>query len=117
VAIYNNDGLVIEKTNEEKRDTVEINLVHPVRKSEWIAAIVYCDNGAVAHTSPVYMIVDGKPTWSAEKGPAIIEKQLALIKKVEEEEKAQTPTDYGILERIEKAREFYKNMLSAMNGN
>jgi len=117
VAIYNNDGLVIEKTNEEKRDTVEINLVHPVRKSEWIAAIVYCDNGAVAHTSPVYMIVDGKPTWSAEKGPAIIEKQLALIKKVEEEEKAQTPTDFGILDRIEKARQFYKNMFSAMNGN
>jgi hypothetical protein len=115
IAIYNNDGLVVEKLNMGKSDSVEINLNHILKKSQWIAAVVYSDNGAVAHTTPVYVTVDGHPTWDAKKGPAIIQKQLELIKKTEDEEKAKTPVDAGILDRLEKGRQFYQNLLKEMN--
>jgi hypothetical protein len=115
IAIYNNDGLVVEKLNMGKSDSVEINLNYILKKSQWIAAVVYSDNGAVAHTTPVYVTVDGHPTWDAKKGPAIIQKQLELIKATEDEEKAKTPVDAGILERLEKGRQFYQNLLKEMN--
>lgn len=115
IAIYNNDGLVVEKINKEKSDSIEINLDHILNKSQWIAAVVYCDNGAVAHTTPVYMIVDGHPTWDANKGPDIIRKQMESIQKTEDEEKAKNPIDEGIIKRMNTAREFYRNLLSEMN--
>jgi hypothetical protein len=34
----------------ELPEDIEINLDHVVNKSQWIAAVVYCDNKAVAHT-------------------------------------------------------------------
>lgn len=114
IAIYNNDGLVIEKSNTEQSDSVEINLSHILKRSQWIAAVTYSDNGAVAHTTPVYVIVDGRPTFDVKKGPAIIKKQLELMQKVEDKEKANTPVDAGILKRIAKGREFYKSLLKEM---
>jgi hypothetical protein len=115
VAIYNNDGLVVEKINQEKSDSIEINLDHTLNKSQWIAAVVYCDNGAVAHTTPVYAIVDGHPTWDANKGPDIIRRQMEAIRKTEDEEKTKNIIDPGIIKRMETAREFYRNLLSEMN--
>lgn len=114
VAIYNNDGLVTEKINQEKSDSIEINFDHILKKSQWIAAVVYCDNGAVAHTTPVYMIVDGHPTWDVNKGSDIIRRQMEAIRKTEDEEKAKKTIDQGIIKRMETAREFYKNLLLEM---
>jgi hypothetical protein len=115
IAIYNNDGLVAENINSNKADEIEINLNHLLKKSQWIAAVVFCENGAVAHTTPVYAIVDGRPTWDAKKGPAIIQKQLDAIQKTEDEERVKPKFDQGIIERMNKAREFYKNLLQEMN--
>ncbi|MFL5773658.1 MAG: CehA/McbA family metallohydrolase, partial [Flavisolibacter sp.] len=115
IAIYNNDGLVVEKTNNKNSDSIEINMDHILKKSQWIAAVAYSNNGAVAHTTPVYVIVDGQPTWDRQKGPAIIARQLDLIQKTEDEEKAKVPVDAGILERLEKGRQFYKGLLNEMN--
>lgn len=114
VAIYNNDGLLAEKINKEKFDSIEIHLDHILKKSQWIAAVVYCDNGAVAHTTPVYMVVDGRPTWDVNKGPGIIRRQLASIQKTEEEERAKNTIDEGLIKRMNAAREFYRKMLSEM---
>lgn len=115
VAIYNNDGLVIEKLNPEKLNSLTINLSHKLDKSQWLTAVVFCDNGAVAHTSPIYFIVDRQPTWDKEKVPAIIQKQLDAIRKIEEEEKLKPKIDTGILERLDKAKRFYKNFLLQLN--
>lgn len=111
VAIYTTDGLLTEKLNPEKSDSILIELNHKLDKSQWLAAVVYCDNGAVAHTTPVYYIVDGKPTWSAKKAPAIIEKQMGLIRKIEEETKAKEIIDKGILYRLEMAKKYYRMIL------
>jgi len=115
VAIYNNDGMIGEKMNLVGSDVVDLSIDHSLQKSEWIAAVVYCDNGAVAHTTPVYVIVDGKPTWDVKKGPEIINTQLNGIKKIEQEENEKVNPDQGILERLHNARQFYNNLLSEMN--
>jgi len=116
VDIYNNDGLVTEKMNVEKSDVVNISLQHQLRKSQWIAAVVYCENGAVAHTTPVYVIVDGKPTWDVNKAPEIINTQLAAIAKIDQEEKEKSIPDQGILDRLQRARDFYNNLLFQIKG-
>jgi len=117
VAIYNNDGLVAEKLNPGKLDSLSIDLSHTLDKSQWLAAVVYCDNGAVAHTTPIYFIVDGRPTWDKKKAPAIIQKQLEAIRLIEEEEKSKPKTDKGILDRLENAKSFYMNFLLQVNAD
>jgi hypothetical protein len=115
VALYNNDGLVTEKLNIGKKDSVSISLLHAVTKSQWLAAVVYCDNGAVAHTTPVYVVVDGKPTYSKAKAPQIIQKQLAFIQKIRNQEKEKGIVDNGILERLDKADVFYQKLLAEVS--
>lgn len=116
IAIYNNDGLVIEKLNPEKLDMLVLALDHVLEKSQWLAAIVDCDNGAVAHTTPLYFIVDGKPTWNLQKAPGIIAKQMQAMQAIETEEKAKKKADQGVLQRLEKARAFYRNILAQTDG-
>ena len=115
IAIYNNDGLVIEKGNIEKKNIVEINLRHILKKSQWLAAVVDCENGAVAHTTPVYFVVDGKPTYDTKKGPSIIQTQLDAIKTIRTEETSAKVVDNGVLERLDKATAFYLQLLKEMN--
>jgi hypothetical protein len=112
VAIYNNDGLLLERLNPEKADSIQISFSHGLQKSQWLAAVVYCDNGAVAHTTPVYFIIDGKPTWDEQKAPAIIDKQLVAIQAIEDETKTKETIDQGVLDRLELAKDFYKEMLA-----
>ena len=61
------------------------------------------------------MIVDGHPTWDANKGPDIIRRQMEAIRKTEDEEKAKKTIDEGIIQRLNTARKFYRNLLSEMN--
>ncbi len=111
LAIYNNDGLIAERLNPTKSDSLEITLNYTLEKSQWIAAIVNCDNGAVAHTSPAYFTVDDQTTWSTSKAPGIIQKQLAELDKIEGEEKNRKVVDEGIIQRIGTARIFYSHLL------
>ncbi|MBX3242145.1 MAG: CehA/McbA family metallohydrolase [Chitinophagaceae bacterium] len=115
LAIYNNDGLVIEKKNLFRSDSLSINLSHLLTKSQWITAVVYCDNGAVAHTTPVYCVVDCQPTWDKQKAPVIIQKQLDSILLTEQEERSKPEADEGILERLKNASMFYRKLLAEIN--
>ena len=115
IAIYNNDGLVVEKINTDKLDSLVIKLAHRLYKSQWLAAIADCDNGAVAHTTPVYFIVDGKPTYDINKAPNIIKKQMESIEEIKNEENSNKVVDQGILDRLEKASEFYRKLLLEIN--
>ncbi|MCK5370548.1 MAG: CehA/McbA family metallohydrolase [Cyclobacteriaceae bacterium] len=115
MAVYNNDGLVAEKFNLGKSDSLQISLSHILEKSQWLAAVVYCDNGAVAHTTPVYYILDGKPTWDARKAPAIIEKQMDAIGLIEEETLNKENVDQGILDRLDMAKDVYRSILQQID--
>jgi hypothetical protein len=114
VAIYNNKGLLVEKGNLNNLNEIEINIDHSVAQSQWIAAVVNCENGAVAHTTPVYVVVDGKPTFDPDKGPAIIQKQVSSIQDLLKEESSKVPVDHGIVERLKTAIRFYDMLLGQM---
>ena len=84
-------------------------------KSGWITLNTRCENGAIAHTTPVYLIMDGQPTWSPTKGPALIQKQLAAIVKIEQEFAGkQTPRAAGVRERLGRARAYYSKLQAEM---
>ncbi len=117
LAIYNNDGLVAGKMNPDNSDSITIELDHRLDKSQWLAAMISCDNGAVAHTTPVYFIVEGKPTWDAKKAPGIIDKQFEAIRVIEEETKSNDIVDQGILDRLRIARDFYQGILIETTDN
>ncbi|HUQ66286.1 MAG TPA: CehA/McbA family metallohydrolase [Flavitalea sp.] len=117
VAIYNNEGLVSEKMNTDNADSVSMTVPHTLLKSQWLSAVVYCDNGAVAHTTPVYFMVDGKPTFDKNKAPAIIQKQVEAIQKLKDEENAKPNIDKGLIGRYVNAIDFYRKLLSEVNAD
>ena len=115
IAIYNNDGLISEALNVTNKDSIEIKLTHKLKHSQWIAAVVNCENGAVAHTTPVYVVVDGKATYDLVKGPKIAEKQIISIEKLIAEESLKSPQDHGIIERLNTSISFYRMLQKQMS--
>lgn len=115
VAIYNNDGLVSEKLNTANQDSLQLTLSHTIDKSQWLAAVMYCDNGAVAHTTPVYFVVDGKPTYDKKKAPQIIQQQLDDIVRIRETPELKNVINDGIKQLLDKASEFYRKLLREIN--
>ncbi len=108
-------GLLKEIKSTAAETELGIDLEHQVEASQWLMASVDCDNHAVAHTSPVYVVVNGRPTWNAQRGPTIIEKQLAAIAKIEPEfAKGTDPRSTGIRERLDKAKSFYAALRQRM---
>ncbi len=114
VELYNNDGLLAVVENHKKKKKIRLKVKHILGKSEWFAAAAYADNGALAHTSPLYCIVENAPTWSPEKAPLLILNQMKTLDMIVEEEKEKDIPDIGIIERVEKARVFYNDMLERL---
>ena len=91
---------------------------HVVEGSQWLMAGVVCDNEAVAHTTPVYVVVNGQPTWNTRLGPGLIDKQLAAISKIESEfAKGDDARSAGVKERLQKAKSFYANLRDRMRNS
>ncbi len=104
--------MVTEKMNTDNSDSVEVSISHKVTRSQWLSAVTYCDNGAVAHTTPIYFMVDGKPTFDKKRAPAIIQKQVLAIQKLKDEENTKAKIDRGLIGRYENAIQFYSKLLS-----
>jgi hypothetical protein len=108
IEIYNNDGRLLEyQTN---TDSITISKIIKANKSQWITAAVFCESGAIAHTSPVYIIVDNQPVFDKTRAPAIIAKKLKLLDQIVSDENAKPVPDQGVLQRVEKARYCYENL-------
>jgi hypothetical protein len=65
----------VESSNSKKQ---ELRLEFSLRgeTSQWIAARVTSHNGALAHTSPVYLVVDGNSFRDLPELPQLIDKRL-----------------------------------------
>jgi len=63
------EGLVKETTSNQGETELAFEIEHVVEASQWLMASVVCDNGAVAHTTPVYVVVNARPTWNPQQGP------------------------------------------------
>lgn len=110
VEIHTSDGLLLSRKNQQQADSVTIKLAHLLRESQWIVAAVYCENGALAHTSAVYCVVDNQPVFNKTKAQALIQKQQMLIDEMRVEEKEKQDPDAGILKRLDQADEFYEQL-------
>ena len=69
----------------------------------------------MAHTTPVYVLVDGRAPFSRESGPALIQEQIAVIDDVAAEHTPiQDDHDQGIHDRLNFARAYYADLLVRM---
>ena len=117
--IVSGDG-VLQSITRDKTTTGDLTLDFEItiKTSGWITANTICPNGALAHTTPIYLVVDDRPTWSPTKGPALIGKQLDAIRKIEEEFTSQeTLRAQGVRERLARARSYYSKLLTAMRSS
>jgi len=109
------DGIVKEISGQAGETELALEIDHRIDASQWLMASAVCDNGAVANTTPVYLVLNGRPTWNSRQGPRIIQKQLDAIAKIESEfAKGEDPRSAGIRERLGKARAFYADLREKM---
>ena len=109
--VMSNEGVLNEIKPQGTKTELAMDFEAPLPRSRWIVASAECSNGALAHTSPVYVLVDSKPAWCPERGPEIIDKQLAAIGQIEKEFASRNA---AILTRLKRAREYYSNLEAAM---
>ena len=117
VAVYNNNGVFWETKNPDNLDSIAFNTSFIPANSQWVTAAVYCDNGAVALTTPVYIIVDGHPTWNAKTATPVICRNIASIKLMEDMELASYYMDQGIIKRLELAHQFFTDLMMKVNAD
>lgn len=115
LTIEGTNGTVKEVKSDQGKPELAIQMEHEVQTSQWLMATVRCDNEAVAHTTPVYLIVNDRPPWNPRQGQGIIDKQLAGIAKIETEfAKGDDPRSVGVRERLARARKFYSELRDKM---
>lgn len=114
--LVSNQGTVSSATRKKGQlGDLVIDTELAVTRSQWLTVSTRCPNGATAHTTPIYVVVDGEPTWSREKGPGTVKKQLAAIARIEEEfSKGEDARSRGIRKRLEGAKTYYAKLLAAM---
>jgi hypothetical protein len=108
----------VESSNPTKRE-LQIDFSLRAEESQWIAARVVSHNGAVAHTSPVYILVNGEDFRNNKELPQLVEKRLKVLGFIEgrlsdpkftagyAENEIRALTD-----RVEQARMRYRQLLS-----
>lgn len=114
--LVSNDGIAHEVTATQNQTELSFCIETTLEQSGWYVVSARCANGAVAHSSPIYVVVDGKPTWSATRGPAAIDKQLVAIRRIQAEfnRRADAPNREGILERLGNAIDYYARLRKRM---
>lgn len=113
VELHGNDGLIYSLPNPEHLDSLSVKIPLTIKTSQWVTAVVRCSNGALAHTSPVYILVNKKPVYNAEKGAVFIQKLLSILQKAKDVEITKPSPDKVLVETISKAENYYKNLRSA----
>jgi hypothetical protein len=79
------DGRVIRsmESRSPKEGKLAAEFELPADESQWIAARTTSVNGAVAHTSPVYVIVDGASFVDRAQLPQLVAKRLKVLEFIE----------------------------------
>lgn len=115
LTLVGNKGVIKEVANPTGELSLAIDLEHAIDQSQWLVLSTVCDNNALAHTTPVYVKVDGRPTWCPDRGPAVIRQQLDSISRIAREfTPADTARAQGIQQRLTRARLVYRDLLARM---
>jgi len=117
--LVSNQGTIrsVKRTPGQQGDLI-IETQVPVQRSQWLTVSVRCPNGAVAHATPVYVVVNGEPTWSLEKSTQIVKKQLDAIARIETEfTKENNIRSRAIRQRLDRAKTYYAKLLAAIQSS
>jgi catechol 2,3-dioxygenase-like lactoylglutathione lyase family enzyme len=72
------------QSSSPKQDKLVVDFELPAAESQWIAARTTAFNGAVAHTNPVYVIVNNKPFLDHANIRQLVAKQLKVLDWIEQ---------------------------------
>jgi len=74
-------GVVIRSATSSSPGTeaLEMDFVLPAQKSQWLAARVTTHKDGLAHTSPVYVLVEGQSFRDTERLPELVKKRLEIL--------------------------------------
>jgi hypothetical protein len=113
--LVSNDGVLHEvRKGNGNSNELSLEVEVDIARSKWLTVSTRCANGAVAHTTPIYVIVDGEPTWSPTKSAQIVKKQLDAIALIEEEySKGSDIRSRAIRQRLGLAKSYYADLLAA----
>jgi hypothetical protein len=101
----------------ELNSSLELSFDFPVDQGLWMAARTVARNGAIAHTTPIYIQVDEKGFVKTKDLEALLakrQKSLAEIEELVASEKIKNPTGAisrvggKLLERVGIARDIYE---------
>ena len=112
LVLISNEGAVREVRRAAGDDgPLEVEVKVPVERSRWLALSAQCANGAMAHTTPVYVVLDGQPTWCVVNGPRVIQRKLEELAAIEKELASKPEEqDVGIIERVGKGKRYYNEL-------
>jgi hypothetical protein len=109
--VVSNSEIVAAADGDGEKSRLDVELSLAVDSSRWITAYAVCENGAIAHSSPVYVEVNDQPTWNPARGARVIAKQLEAMRQIDREFAGKTDQrSRGVLARLAKAREFYHRL-------
>ncbi len=102
------------------RQELQLDFTLPVQRSQWIAARVTTHKDGLAHTSPVYVLADGRKFWDRDRLPELVKKRLEILDYGErrlEDPKYTAAFASGevdaLRQRIEAARQRYQALLAS----
>jgi hypothetical protein len=116
------------QSSDPKQTTLTAEFTLPVAESQWIAARTTSFNAAIAHTSPVYLVVDGMSFADKVQLPQLVQKRLRSLDFIEKrlrDPEYITRNGYSALELpellqdVEDARSRFKALLkgeASVNG-
>lgn len=96
MAIILNGDVVKEIQPDQPGETIKLGYQLEVKESCWVALLVKGEKTqeiifqtqytkqTQAHSSPIYISVDNKPSWSTEKAPMIIDQLISRMEEVKE---------------------------------
>lgn len=80
-------GDVVAAESAHGQDRVKLDTQITAEHSMWIAVRAYGSrreewNETAAHSAPIYVVVDGEPTWKREQVPQIVERERKYLKEI-----------------------------------
>jgi hypothetical protein len=118
LAVIGNEGEWQVATPSGQESELSLAFSRKITESQWIVASAMTDNDAFAHSSPVYVTIDGRPTWSRVRGPALAEKQIAALRSAEGTlGNLDGVRASELRKRLQRAQQYYADLLARMGAD